>query len=77
MIYASKVVLHQIGQLRRRGIKQDDNALLPREFLGRWCLFIRGVYTGAIPYYSLTVLPPYHVHVRQESSAIHVAEVDV
>lgn len=27
--------------------------------------FIHGVYTGAIPYYSLVVFPPYHVHVSQ------------
>lgn len=38
-------------------------------------VFIHGVYTGAIPYYSLAVFPPYHVHVSQESSTIHVAEV--
>lgn len=73
MIYALKVALQRICELRRRGIKQDDNALLPREFLGRWCLSIHRVYTGAIPYYSLTVIPPYHVHVSQESTCIHVA----
>lgn len=30
--------------------------------------FILAVYTGAIPYYSLAVFPPYHVHVSKESS---------
>lgn len=48
MIYASKVALQQTEELWRRVIKQDDNAVLPREFLGRWCFFIHGVYTGAI-----------------------------
>lgn len=48
MIYASKVALQQTEELWRRVIKQDDNAVLPREFLGRWCFFIHDVYTGAI-----------------------------
>lgn len=45
MIYAffyknKKVALQQIKELPRRGIKQDDNALLPGEFLGRCCFVV-------------------------------------
>ena len=57
MIYALKVALQQIQERRRRGIKQDDNALLPREFLGRLCFLFTLFTTGAIPYYSPAVLP--------------------
>lgn len=74
MIDVLKVPSQQNQELQRRGLRQDDKALLPREFLGRWCFFIYVVNTGAIPY-SLAVFPPYHVHVRQEPAIINAAEV--
>lgn len=71
MIYASKVALQQTEELWRRVIKQDDNAVLPREFLGRWCFF----YSRCLHrcYYH-AMFPPYHVHANQESSVIRFAE---
>lgn len=55
----------------RRGIKQDDNALLPREFLGRWSFILKHIFTLFTPVLFLIILllvfPPYHVHVSQLS----------
>ena len=66
MIYAFNVALEAGKRRRRRGAKQDDNALLPGEFLGRWCLLVHAVYTGAVLRILRTALPPHRGHVSQE-----------
>lgn len=55
MIYALQFALQPLEELRRRGTEQNDNALLPRKFLGRCCLFFNAVNTGGTPHYSLSV----------------------
>lgn len=66
MIYALKVAIKRTEELRWRGIQQDDNAVLPREFLGR-CCFAFTLFTPVLfPCDSLAVFRVYHVHVIQE-----------
>lgn len=46
-------------------------------WVGGVFFFILGVYAGAVPYYSLAVLPSYHVHVSEELRFIHIVEETV
>lgn len=77
VIYALKVAVQQTEELRRRGLRQDDNAVLPREFLGR-CCFSLAVFTPVLFLIILLLCSLPIMFMSASKSAInHVAEVAV